>query len=284
MLGKLAIESLNLVTRVDTVDKESCKAKYPKLFSGLGLITGEYKIKLKPDSTPYVITTPRCVALPLMPKVKEELERMQNMGVITKINEPMEWCAGIVVVPKLNGKIRICVDLTKLNESVCRERHMLPSVDHTLAQLTDATVFSKLDANSGFWQIKLAEESRKLTTFITPFERYYFNHLPFGITSAPEHFQRNMSQILEGLDGVVCMMDDVLVYGHTPDEHDSRLMSVLDKIKAAGVAVNEDKCQFSRTTIKFLGHFIDSTGIHPDQDKVQAIMEMKSPANVTEVR
>ena len=155
---------------------------------------------------------------------------MQSMGVITKINEPTEWCAGIVAVPKPNGKIRICVDLTKLNESVCRERHILPSVNHTLAQLSGATVFSKLDANSGFWQINLAEESRRLTTFITPVGRYYFNCLPFRITSAPEYFQRNMSQILEGLDGVVCMMDDILIHGCTQAEHDSCLMSVLDKM------------------------------------------------------
>ena len=87
---------------------------------------------------------------------------------------------------------------------------MLPSVDHTLAQLSGATVFSKLDANSGFWQIQLGEESHKLTLFITPFGCYYFNCLPFGITSAPERFQRNMYQILEGLDCVICMMDDVL--------------------------------------------------------------------------
>ena len=135
LLGKPAIESLNLISRVDIVDKDSCKANYPELFTGLGLMTGEYKIRLKPDSTPYAITTPRRVALLLMPKVKDKLERMQSMEVITKINEPTEWCASIVAVPKPNNKIRICVDLTKLNESVCRERHMLPSVDHTLAQL-----------------------------------------------------------------------------------------------------------------------------------------------------
>lgn len=93
-----------------------------------------------------------------------------------------------------------------------------------------------------------------------------------------------MSQILEGLDGVVCMMDDILIYGCTQAEHDRRLMTVLHKIKASRVTLNKDKCQFSRSTIKFLGHVIDGTGIHPDPDKVQAIMEMKNPSNVTEVR
>ena len=111
---------------------------------------------------------------------------MEQLGVM----EPTEWCAGLVVVPKQSGKVRICVDLTKLNENVCRERHPLPAVEQVLAQLSGATVFSILDANSGFWQIPLSEESARLTTFISPFGRFCFRQLPFGITSAPEHFQR----------------------------------------------------------------------------------------------
>ena len=91
---------------------------------------------------------------------------------------------------KPNGKVRICVDLTKLNENIFRENHPLPCVDHTLGQLAGAEVFSKVDANSGFWQIPLASESRPLTTFITPFGRFCFNRLPFGVSSAPEHFQK----------------------------------------------------------------------------------------------
>ena len=89
-------------------------------------------------------------------------------------------------------EVRICVDLKPLNSSVLREVHPLPAVDETLAQLSGAAMFSKLDANSGFWQIPLAATSRHLTTFITPFSRYCFNKLPFGITSAPEYFQKKI--------------------------------------------------------------------------------------------
>ena len=110
---------------------------------------------------------------------------MESMGVITRIDEPTEWCAGMVVVPKRGGKVRICVDVTKLNESVCRERHILPSVEQTMAQIGGAKHFTKLDANSGYWQIELDPESAKLMMFITPFGRFCFNRLPFGITSAP---------------------------------------------------------------------------------------------------
>ena len=131
------------------------------------------------------------------------------------------------MVPKSQGKVRICVDLTKLNQSVCRERHILPSVDQSLAQISGAKVFSKLDANSGFWQIELSKESALLTTFITSFGRFCFNRLPFGITSAPEHFQKRMSEILTNLDGVVCQMDDILVFGKSYHEHDQRLRAAL---------------------------------------------------------
>ena len=121
-------------------------------------------------------------------------------------------CAGIVAVPKKSGTVRICVDLKRLNQSVMREIYPLPKVDKTLTQLSGGTVFTCLDANSGFWQIPLSTDSQLLTTFITPFGHYCFNKLPFGISSSPKHFQMRMSRILSGLAGVVCQMDDVLIF------------------------------------------------------------------------
>ena len=141
----------------------------------------------------------------------------------------------------------------------------------------------KLDTNSGFFQIPLAEESRLLTTFMTLFGRYVFKRLPFGITSVPEHFQRRMSHILEGLDGQVCLMDDVLVYGSTPDEHDQRLSIVLQCLLDAGVSLNPDKCKFRRTQIRFVGHILDHGGIFPNPEKVLAIQEMAPCQNLSDV-
>ena len=150
---------------------------------------------------------------------------------------------------------------TKLNESVARERHQLPVVDQTLAQLAGARVFSKLDANSGFWQIPLSLESAILTTFMTPYGRFCFQRLPFGITSAPEHFQRRMQDLLCDIPGVVCLMDDVLVHGDTQEQHDKILLKVLKRLQEAGVTLNLEKCQFSKDSVKFLGHVIDVNGI-----------------------
>ena len=190
----------------------------------------------------------------------------------------------MVVVKKKSGGVRICVDLKPLNKCVLRERHPLPRVDDTLAQLTGATTFSKLDANSGFWQIPLSDESKLLTTFITPFGRYCYNKLPFGITSAPEHFQRRMNSLLLGLQGVLCVMDDIIVFGKNLQEHNSRLQTVLTRLSASGITLNSEKCEFSKNRLTFLGHVIDSKGISPDPSKTAAITNMDPPKSVTELR
>lgn len=214
---------------------ESWQRKFPKIFQGLGTLSGDYHIQLHPDAKPHALFTPHHVPLPLRPKVANELEQMEKEGVISKDSEPTSWCAGLVVVPKKSGNIHLCVDLKPLNRSILREVHPLPKVDETLAQLAGARVFSKLDVNSGFWQIPLSQSSCLLTTLIMPMGRYCFNKLPFGISSAPEHFQWRMSELLTGLQEIQCQMDDILVFGKDKEEHEHRLEAVLRQIEEAGV-------------------------------------------------
>ena len=263
---------------------ESWERKFPNVFQGLGTLSGDYHIQLKPDAQPFALFTPRHLPLPLRPKVAEELEKMEKAGIISKVTEPTPWCDGMVVVPKKSGNIRICVDLKPLNLSVLREVHPLPKVDETLAQLSGAKVFSKLDANSGFWQIPLSQSSRHLTTFITPMGRYCFNKLPFGISSAPEHFQRRMSELLTGLQGVLCHMDDVLFFGKDHAEHNQRLEAVLRRVEEAGATLNPSKCEFNKNTLTFLGNVIDANGIRADPAKTEAVEEMQTPTSVSGVR
>ena len=122
------------------------------------------------------------------------------------------------------------------------------------------------DANSGFWQIPLATESRLLTTFITPYGQFCFNKLPFDITSAPEVF---LNEVLSDLPDVLCHIDDILVFGNTPNEHDSRLQAALEWIKAAGITLNGEKCKFSQPRITFLGHVIEKQRISGKQQLFQ---------------
>ena len=130
-LNNLSIQALNLIQKVAGMQSDlsykgieaEAKANHPRLFKGLAELKGEFKTKLTPDSTPLTLTTPQRVALPLMSKVNAELERMENLGVISKVDIPGDWSADMAVVPKPDGKMRICVDLTKLNESVLRETY-----------------------------------------------------------------------------------------------------------------------------------------------------------------
>ena len=155
-----------------------------------------YKIKMKPDAKPHALFTPRHIPLPLRAKVQAQLKRMEALGVISKVETPTPWCAGMVVVPKGTSAMRLCIDLRP--ECSTRSSPYPKSGNYPSTIISSQSIF-KLDANSarGFLQIPL--ESRLLTTFLTPFGRYCFNKLPFGIRSAPELFQRCMSKILSGL-------------------------------------------------------------------------------------
>ena len=132
---------------------------------------------------------------------------MLSLGIIEAVTDPT-----MVPVEKKNKEV-VCVDLKRLNKAVKRERYILPTLEDIAPKLAGAKIFSTLDTSFGFWQIPLEENSRKLTMFITPIGRFCFLRLPFGITSAPEIFQRQMSTLLKDHEGVVVVMDNILVYG-----------------------------------------------------------------------
>ena len=174
LLGRPAIEGLSLVQCVAALSEKepSLVEQFPRLFQGLGKLQGAYTIKLQEGAQPYAISTPRRVAIPTT-KFGQARGPVHGRAWSDRKGERTYR------LPKSNGKVRICVDLTRLNQSVRRERHLMPAVDQTLAQLAGAKVFTKQDANSGFWQIPLSPESAPLTTFMTPFGRFCFHRLPF---------------------------------------------------------------------------------------------------------
>uniref|UniRef100_A0A0A9W2U6 RNA-directed DNA polymerase n=1 Tax=Lygus hesperus TaxID=30085 RepID=A0A0A9W2U6_LYGHE len=292
LLGRTAIKALSLLTfdsplSINSLSSlDQLESNYKGLFaSHPGLLVGDpYRIKLKSDAVPYAIAAPRRIPLPLYEKVRQEIARMEELGIIERVDEATEWCSPIVVVPKRDGSVRLCVDFTKLNEYVMRERYILPSSEEALAVIGHAKFFSKLDARMGFWQIPLDEESRNLTTFISPFGRHRFRRLPFGICSAPEHFQRRLRQVLTGIEGCTNLMDDILVFGNTLEEHDKRLHVVLEQLQKYNITLNKEKCEIARTSVIFLGHEVTDKGIRPDQSKVKAILEFPQPKNVTELK
>ena len=153
LLGLPAIKALELIKRLQavTLSDSYIKQSYQNLFHGLGTLGEQYTTKLKQGAVPYALHTTYRVPIPLRKKVEDELLRMQTTGIISPVDDPSPWCARMVVVPKSSGSVRICVDLTHLNQNVLQEYHPLPNVDDTLAQLAGAKKFTKLDANSGVW-------------------------------------------------------------------------------------------------------------------------------------
>ncbi len=126
---------------------------------------------------------------------------------------------------------------------------MLPTTDEILAKLAGSNVFSSLDVASGFWQITLHIDSSLLTTFIMPFARYCFKRLPFGISIAPEIFQRKMNELLGDLDRVAVYMDDLIVHGKSQEEHDEHLRHILERIERAGLKLYKEKCVFRQNEL-----------------------------------
>ena len=234
---------------------------------------------------PYAVNTARKVPLPIRPAVKSTLKKMEDEGIIKKVTNPTEWVSPMVPVAKKGSdKVRITVDYRKLNVNLVREVFPIPTFEELSSKLSNATHFSKLDASSGFYQIPLSESSQDLTTFITPFGRYKFLRLPMGINIAPEVYQRKMMELTENMEGVICYLDDLVVFGCTKEEHDARLAILLDKLMKEGLRLNRDKCSFGVEKISFLGHMITKEGIQVDPEKVQAIGNMKAPKNKKELQ
>ena len=178
---------------------------------------------------------------------------------------------------------RITVDYKKLNQSVKRQVFPIPTLEQLTSKLSGATLFTKLDASSGFYQIPLDEASSKMTTFITPFGRKRLLRLPMGISLAPECFQRKMEEMLERLPGVIVYMDDTVVFGDAAS-HDERLEAVIKRIHESGLKLNKKKCEFRKSEVKFLGMKLSKSGISVDEEKLEAIRQLQPPKNITELR
>ncbi|PIK50829.1 hypothetical protein BSL78_12300 [Apostichopus japonicus] len=189
----------------------------------------------------------------------------------------------MVIVEKSNGKLRICLDPKDLNKQVKREQYQLPTVDELTSELAGAQYFSVLDANSGFWQIPLDDQSSDLCCFNTPFGRYKFLRLPFGLHSAPEVFHKTMCQIMDGIPGCQVYIDDILVCGKTKEEHDKRLRLVFERAREHNLRLNKSKCKLGVREVKYVGHILSKNGMRIDNAKVQAIVEMPSPNSKKEL-
>ena len=275
ILGLETCTKLNLVQRVDAIEKrtQNIFSEYNDVFNGLGCITNVvYHIEIDKQSNP-VIHPPRRIPVTLRPKVKEELSRMEKLDVIQKAHESTEWVNSMVTIIKPNGKLRIYIDPRDLNQAVKRDYYPMRTVDEVVTRMPNAKVFSVLD-----------HESAKLCTFNTPYGRYMFKRLPFGLSSSQDIFQRIMSEMFEDIEGVEVVVDDLLVWGEDEEQHDSRLLKVLERARARNLKLNKDKCHIKQHEISYVGHILTKDGLKPDPKKTEAITEMPSPQNKEELQ
>ena len=264
-------------------DLDSLKVQYPECFKGLSEFEGKTHLYLKEGAEPSV-APPRRFPIHHTEKAKQELDRMCDLNVIEKVTGPTDWVSNLTITVKDNGDLRMCLDPKPLNRAIRRTYHRTPRLEEITPRLCGSTVFSKLDAKHGYWGIMLDDESATLTTFTTPFGRYRFLRMPFGLNVSQDYFQEQMDRILEGCDGAIGIADDITVFGKDQAEHDRHLYQFMDRAKAHGLVLNLKKCQISQKSVKFFGNIYDKDGVHPDPDKVKALRDMPSPENPEDLR
>ena len=209
---------------------------------------------------------------------------MRKLGVIEKMDEPSEWVSSLVVARKANGSLRVCLDPKDLNRATKRPHHRLITPEEVTHQLSGSTMFSKLDALSGYWCVVLDEESSKATTFNTPFGRYRFLRMPFGWCGSQDVFQKKMDEILNGLSGVISIADDICVHGKDQFEHDHRLHQLMMRARERGLVLNFSKCHVGLKEVTFFGHRYHSLGVSPDPSEVVAVQSLTAPTTAQELR
>ncbi|XP_057692513.1 uncharacterized protein K02A2.6-like [Corythoichthys intestinalis] len=241
------------------------------------------KLHIKPGSKP-VFMKARTVPYAIRDKVEADLDALVKSGVLEPVTTS-GWATPIVPVPKKNGGIRTCGDFkVTLNLVLCVEQYPLPLIDDLFAGLSGGQKFSKIDLNQAYLQMHVDEESREWLTINTHKGLFRYCRLPFGITSAPALFQRAMDQILSGLPGVQCYLDDILCTGANDEEHLRNLDAVLKRLRQYGLRVRKEKCEFLRPSVEYLGHVIDHEGLHKAPSKTKAIVDAPAPENVSQLR
>lgn len=241
--------------------------EFDDVFQGLGCLSPVCRLKLCQDAIP-CIDPPRKVPFALHDKLRNELERMEKLKVIEKVTKQTPWVNSVVITQKKSGQLRICLDPRNLNKSIVREHYPLKNIDEIRSKLKGAAYFSHMDALSGFWMLRLDSESPDLCTFQTPFGRYKYLRLPFGINAASEIFHRTVIELFGDIEGILIFIDDFHVYGETEEIHNIRLRRVMERAREVNLKLNRSKCKFLVEEVCFLGYIFNRKGVKVDTEKV----------------
>jgi len=289
-LGLLTVNNENILAigqSAAPLSLNEINSRFGDVFEGYGKLEGKLHLEVDPSVTPVRMPL-RKLPLPIKDQVKVELDSMVANGIIAPMDEPSEWISALLVVAKggpKSGKIRICIDPKPLNKALLRSHYPMRTIDDILPELRDAKVFTSCDASHAFWHVSLDEPSSKLTTFESPWGRFKWLRMPFGISPAPEAFEKKMQEALSGLDGIACIADDILVFGCgktveiATADHDRKLISLLQRCREKGIRLNKDKFKLHRETVSYMGHLLTKDGLRADPAKIEGIQLMPPPTD-----
>ena len=287
ILGLRTSTRLDLIRRIAAINKKSgiptYLNRYLHCFGPLGCFEQKHKIIVDPNVSP-TVNPPRRVPISILGKLKDELDRMVSMQVIVPVEEPTDWVNSLVIVEKPDKTIRVCLDPRDLNVAIKRPHFMQPTTEDVLSKLSTGKKFTKLDASCAYWQIALDDSSSKLLTFNTPFGRYRYLRMAYGVSSASDICQMYISRMLEGIVGATNNQDDIIIWGENDEQLKERTIEVFKAVDRNGMKLNKSKCSFHQSELHFLGHIVSSDGIRPDDKKIVAIRNMPYPTNVKELQ
>uniref|UniRef100_A0AAQ4P6T0 ribonuclease H n=1 Tax=Gasterosteus aculeatus aculeatus TaxID=481459 RepID=A0AAQ4P6T0_GASAC len=216
--------------------------------------------------------------------VHKHLQELLNAGIITESRS--QYASPIVIARKKNGRIRMCIDYRTLNRRTIPDQYTTPRIDDALDCLTGSKGFSVLDLRSGYYQIAMADEDKEKTAFICPLGFFQFDRMPQGITGAPATFQRLMEKAVGdmNLQQVLVYLDNLIVFGRSLEEHEARLLRVLDRLEEVGLKLSLDKCQFCQPRVKYVGHIVSADGVATDPEKIEAVTRWPKPTDLKSLR
>lgn len=271
------------------VERKNLLIKYAAAFpdslpKGLPPSRGlDHKIELIPGATPTSLPVRRMSPAEL-DELKKQLEELSEAGFIRPSKSP--FGAPVLFVKKKDGTMRMCIDYRALNNVTIKNSYPLPRVDELFDRLQGSTIFSTIDLRSGYNQIRIVPEDVPKTAFRTRYGHFEFLVLPFGLTNAPATFMNLMHDIFRDyLDKfVIIFLDDILIYSRTPEEHSKHISMVMELLIRHRLCAKESKCELFRRSVEFLGHIIDSQGLHMMEDKIKAVLDWPPLTSVDDVR
>ena len=273
---------------VTACSKESLNellSRHDKLFdsSEVGCYTGD-PVELTVRQMP-TFHKARPVPYALQEKVANTLKSMEENDIIERVS--IAPCAAPIVVvgKKDSDKVRICGDFSVTYNS-CADlvRYPLPRIEDLHTAMRGCKVFSCIDIRDAYHNCRISEDSQKYLTINTHIGLFAFKRLPNGVHSGPAIFQRIMDTVLSGIQKVICRLDDILCGGIDDQDNLKTLSCVLERLQNAGFKLNKGKCKFLQSSLTYLGHVIDAEGLHPTDDKLEAIRDAPAPKNVTALK